>query len=166
MRLLDPSGKQIGIVDTSEAIRQARELNLDLVEIAPKAQPPVAKITDFKKLKYEESKKERSAKKKTRQIETKEIWLGPLMSEHDLKVRVGHAQEFLKLGDRVKLTVKFGGREIVHPEYGFKTLERAVDMLVETGEKDSEPRLVGRNLSLSMKPTKGKIHEKEDKENS
>ena len=90
-----------------EARKKSRDEDLDLVEIAPKANPPVVRIVDFKKFKYEEAKKERVAKKKTREVDTKEIWLGPLMSEHDLKIRVDQARSFLTIGDRVKLTVKF-----------------------------------------------------------
>jgi translation initiation factor IF-3 len=127
---------------------------LDLVEIAPKAEPPVVRIIDFKKFKYEESKKERTSKKKTREAETKEIWLGPLISKHDLEVRIEQTKAFLDKGDRVKLTVKFGGREIVHPEFGYKVLEKVATALEDSGEKDSEPKLVGRNLSFNLKPKK------------
>lgn len=152
--MIDNEGKQIGVVGIDEARKKSKQLNLDLVEIAPKADPPVARIVDFKKFKYEESKKERVARKKTREVDTKEIWLGPLISPHDLQVRTGQARTFLTSGDRVKLTVKFGGREIVHPEFGFKVLDEAAEILSDVCEKDSEPKLIGRNLSLSLKPMK------------
>lgn len=136
----------------SQALNSAREKSLDLVEIAGKADPPVVRIVNFKKFKYEESKREHSARKKTREIQTKEIWLGPLISDHDLETRIEHAKHFLKNGDRVKLTVKFSGREIIHPEFGHQVLKKAVELLAHLGEKDSEPRMMGRALSLSLKP--------------
>ena len=123
-----------------------------MVEIAAKAEPPVVRIVDFKKFKYEESKKERISKRKTKETDTKEIWLGPLISEHDLAIRIEQAKNFLNAGDRVKLTVKFAGREIAHPEFGFKVLEKAVSELESAGVKDGEPKLVGRTLSLSIQP--------------
>lgn len=147
-------------MEIEEARKKAQAVGLDLVEIAPKANPPVVRIIDFKKFKYEESKKDRVAKKKTRDIETKEIWLGPLISDHDLNNRMYQAKSFLKNGDRVKLTVKFGGREITHPEFGHKVLEKAVNILSDEGEKDSEIKLIGRNMNLSIKPKKISHEEK------
>lgn len=139
---------------------------MDLVEISPKANPPVAKIVDFKKFKYEEAKKERSARKKVRQTGTKEIWLGPLMSDHDLEVRLNRAREFLTIGDRVKLTVKFRGREITHPEFGHKVLNISAEKLADIAQKDTEPKLIGRKLSMSLKPVKGSRHEAKNQKNS
>lgn len=143
------------MVDLTQAQKKAHEANLDLVEIAPRADPPVVRILDFKKFKYEESKKERVAKKKIKQATTKEIWLGPLMGGHDLEVRSQQARHFLTEGDRVKFTVKFGGREIVHPEFGYKILDKMKGKISEYGDPDGEPRFVGRNLSLHFKPRKG-----------
>ena len=159
LRLIDQSGKQVGIVSIEEARKKSAEADLDLVEISPKADPPVAKIVDFKKFKYEEAKKERAARKKVRRTGTKEIWLGPLMSDHDLEVRLNRAREFLTIGDRVKLTVKFGGREITHPEFGHKVLNTAAEKLTDISERDSEPKLMGRRLTMSLKPTKGNKNE-------
>lgn len=164
--MLDKDGKQIGVLDIAEARKRTRELDLDLVEIAPKAKPPVVKIVDFKKFKYEESKKEREAKKKTREVATKEIWLGPFISENDLKTRTQQARAFLVAGDRVKLTVKFRGRQMRHPKFGYGILEVAVKNLADVGEKDSEPKLVGRRLTLSIRPQKGSKHETKNEENS
>lgn len=127
---------------------------MDLVEISPKADPPVVRIVDFKKFKYEEAKKERLARKNTHQTETKEIWLGPLIGQNDFENRIRRAKEFLEEGDRVKLTVKFSGREMQHPEFGHKVLNNAKDSLVELAEADGEPKFLGRNLSLAFKPTK------------
>ena len=155
MRLIDREGKQVGIVSIQEAREKARNESLDLVEIAPKANPPVVRVVDFKKFKYEEAKRERTAKRKTKEATTKEIWLGPLMSEHDLQVRTDQTRHFLSGGDRVKLTVKFGGREIIHPEFGYKILKSLEEKLSDISERDGEARLVGRNLSLSLKYKKG-----------
>ena len=152
--MIDKESKQIGVVDIEEARKRSRQEGLDLVEIAPKANPPVVRIIDFKKFKYEESKKERTNKKKTKEVGTKEVWLGPLISEHDMKVRTQQARTFLESGNRVKLTVKFGGREIAHPEFGYKVLDKVSNMLADCSEHDSQPKFVGRNLNLSLKPRK------------
>lgn len=154
MRLLGPDNKQIGVVSLEEALKQARESGLDLVEVASQADPPVARVIDFKKFKYEESKRERLARSKTHETATKEIWLGPLIGQHDLENRLRRAKEFLENGDRVKLTVKFSGREMAHPEFGHQVLKKAAETLVELGNPAGESRFLGRNLSLSFNPTK------------
>ena len=130
----------------SEAIGKAQKESLDVVEVASKANPVVVKIIDFKKFKYEEAKKERQARRKT-----KEIWLGPLISDHDLETRLRQSEEFFSKGDRVKFTVKFTGRQMTHTELGFKLMEKVEEALTDRAEKDGEPRLLGRNLSLSFK---------------
>jgi len=152
VRLIDSSSKQIGVVSIEEARKMALEAGLDLIEIAANAKPPVAKIVDFKKFKYEEAKKERLAKRKTHETDTKEVWLGPLIGKHDLETRINRAKEFLGDGDRVKLTVRFSGREMAHPEFGHRVLQKSEEMLSETGSRDGEARFVGRNLSLSFSP--------------
>ena len=146
--------KQIGVVSLEEAQNQARKQELDLVEISPKADPPVVRIVDFKKFKYEEAKRERVARRNTHETETKEIWLGPLISPHDLENRLRRAKEFLGEGDRVKLTVKFSGREMQHPEFGHEVLNKAKEKLAGLAETDGEARFLGRNLSLAFRPTK------------
>jgi len=150
--LLGVDNKQIGVVKIEEALKKAKDLGLDLVEISPNAEPPVVRIVDFKKFKYEESKRERLAKKKTHETETKEIWLGPLISPHDLDIRLRRAKEFFSEGDRVKLTVKFSGREMLHPEFGHDVLSKAKELLKEVAEPDGEAKFLGRNLSLAFKP--------------
>lgn len=112
------------------------------------------KIVDFKKFKYIEAKKEREAKRKTKEIETKEIWLSPNISDHDLNIRLEKAKNFLKSGDRVKLTVRFAGRQIAHPELAHKIINKSMEIISEIGEKDGEPKMVGRALSLNVKPIK------------
>ena len=119
------------------------------MEIAKEAKPPVVKIVDFKKFKYTEAKKDRAARKKT-----KEIWLSPTISEHDLDIRLSRAKGFLLVGDRVKLTVKFAGRQITHPELAYNILNKSLDILSPVGEKGSEPKMAGRALSMNIKPVK------------
>ncbi len=138
----------------TEALEKARLQDLDLVEINEKAVPPIVKIVDFKKFKYEEAKKERLAKRNTHETDTKEIWLGPLIGKHDLENRLGRALEFLKEGDRVKLTVKFSGREMNHPEFGHEVLKKSKEFLAEVGEPSGESKFFGRNLALSFNPVK------------
>lgn len=154
MRALDEGGKQIGIMKLSEALAKARDLGLDVIEVTAKAKPPVVKIVDFKKFKYEESKKEREAKKKTKETQTKEIWLGPTISDHDLDTRLRQSEEFFEKGDRVKFTVKFTGRQMAHRELGYNLLEKVEQSLIEKAEKDGEPKFISRKLSLSFKPKK------------
>lgn len=146
--------KQVGVVLIEKALEEARQLGLDLVEISGNADPPVVRIVDFKKFKYEESKKDRLARKNVHHTGTKEIWLGPLIGKHDLENRLRRAQEFLEEGNRVKLTVKFSGREMNHPEFGHEVLNKSKALLNEIGEADGFPKFMGRNLSLSFNPVK------------
>ncbi|OGY28576.1 MAG: translation initiation factor IF-3 [Candidatus Woykebacteria bacterium RIFCSPHIGHO2_12_FULL_43_10] len=154
LRVIGADGKQIGILDRQKALDTAKENGLDLVEIAPSAKPPVAKIIDFQKFKYEESKKERLSKKKTRETDTKEIWLGPLIGNHDLKTRLERAKEFLTSGDRVKLSVRFSGREMAHPEFGHDVLKRSTEYLKEIATQERAPKFEGRNLTAIYAPIK------------
>lgn len=125
-----------------------------MVEIAPTAKPPVAKIVDFKKFKYEEAKKERLARRKTKETETKEVWLGPHISEHDLEIRLGRAKEFLSEGDRVKLSVRFSGREMAYPEFGHQVLAKSKEKLADIAKMEYNPKFEGRNLTATFVPVK------------
>lgn len=154
VRVIGFDNKQVGVLKIEEAIEMARKDSFDLVEIAGNAKPPVVRIVDFKKFKYEEAKKERLSKRKTRETDTKEIWLGPLIGTHDLENRLNRAKEFLESGDRVKLTVKFSGREMNHPEFGREVLKKSLETLAEIAEPASEPRFFGRNLTQSFNPIK------------
>ncbi len=138
----------------TEALEEARKQEMDLVEITGNANPPVVRIVDFKKFKYEEAKRERLARKKTHETDTKEIWLGPLIGQHDLENRLKRAQEFLENGDRVKLTVKFSGREMNHPEFGHEVLKKSKLFLTEVGEQSGDAKFFGRNLAMSFNPVK------------
>jgi translation initiation factor IF-3 len=123
LRVLDSEGKQIGILDKNQALERAREEGLDLVEIAPMAKPPVARIIDFKKFLYQEEKKKREEKRKAKVSETKEVRLGPFIEEHDLNVMVGRVREFLTNNDKVRLVVRFKGRQMAHPEFGHQVID-------------------------------------------
>ena len=145
MRLLDEDGKQIGVVTKLEALQKAKELGIDVVEIAPKAKPPVAKLIDFKKFKYQEAKKERESRKNQKNVGVKEIRLRPFIGRHDFDTRLAQAKEFLADGNQVKISVFFRGREIMRKEFGFPVMKRFVDA-IEAVRVVREPHLEGRNL--------------------
>lgn len=152
--MIGPDGKQFGILTKEEALQKARELELDLIEIAPQADPPVARITDFQKFRYEESKKERGSKKGG-EGGLKELWLSPRIEEHDLKVRTDRTQEFLDKGYKVKFTVKFRGREMGHQELGYKVLQEALNILGNKVAVEREAKFEGRRLSMIIGKVKG-----------
>lgn len=131
-------------------MEKARELGQDLIEIAPNADPPVAKISDFQKFRYEENKKERASKKGTSAGELKELWLSPRIAEHDLKVRLARTEEFLKDGHKVKLTVRFKGREMAHQELGYQVLQEALSLLGDNAAVEREAKMEGRKLSVIL----------------
>ncbi|MBI2404876.1 translation initiation factor IF-3 [Candidatus Gottesmanbacteria bacterium] len=124
IRLLDEEGKQIGVVSKIEALQRAKELNIDVVEIAPNAKPPVAKLIDFKKFKYQEAKKEREARKNQKSVGVKEVRLRPFIGQHDFDTRLSQAKDFLAEGNQVKVTIFFRGREITRKEFGFDVMKR------------------------------------------
>lgn len=137
-----------------EALEKAKELEMDLIEIAAQADPPVARIFDFQKFRYEESKKDRGSKK-TGDGGLKELWLSPRIEEHDLKVRLDRTREFLDGGHKVKLTVKFKGREMAHQELGHRVLQEALELLGDKAAVEGEPRFEGRRLSMIVTKIKG-----------
>ncbi len=154
MRILDSKGESPGVLTRDEALAKAKELGLDLIEIAPNADPPVARICNFQKFRYEENKKERAARKGSSEGSLKELWLSPRIAEHDLQVRLSKTEEFLKEGHKVKLTVKFKGREMAHPEIGRQVLQEALEKLGDKVTIDREPKFEGRKLSLIITKTK------------
>lgn len=173
LRVLGSDGKQIGILTKAQALEQARDQGLDLVEIAPAAKPPVAKIIDFKKFLYQEEKKKREEKKNAKTSETKEVRLGPFMSDNDLGVMTRRAREFLQNGDKVRLVVVFNGRQVTHPEFGHKVLDKVIAQLSDTSKVERDRRLEGRKLMILISPEKRrpeiltegkKQNEKENKE--
>ncbi len=145
LRLLDEEGKQIGVVSKLEALQKAKELNIDVVEIAPKAIPPVAKLIDFKKFKYQEAKKDRESRKNQKNVGVKEIRLRPFIGQHDFDTRRAKALEFLDNGNQLKLSVFFKGREITRKEFGFAVMKRFITSL-ESVKIAREPHMEGRTL--------------------
>jgi translation initiation factor IF-3 len=152
VRLIGPDGEQVGIVGVPEALEYADKLNLDLVEVAPMATPPVCKVMDFGKYRYEQEQKAKEARKHQTTISIKEIKLRPKIDDHDFNTKKGHVERFLKKGDKVKLTIMFRGRELVHPHLGERLLRRMADDLAEIGDVESEPNLDGRNMVMMLGP--------------
>ena len=156
MRLVGPNGEQVGIVRVEDALRLAAEADLDLVEVAPMARPPVAKLMDFGKFKYEAALKAREARKNQVNTVIKEIKLRPKIDPHDYGTKKGHVERFLKAGDKVKVTIMFRGREQSRPELGFRLLQRLAEDITELGYVESSPKQDGRNMVMVLAPTKKK----------
>lgn len=150
--LIDKEGNKVGIVPLKEALEQAREADLDLVEISPNVKPPVCKILDYGKFRFEKEKKEREARKKQKKIETKEIRLQPGIDSHDYGFKLEHIKNFLAHGDKVKITIRFKGRQMAHTELGRDILLRYKADLVEFGVIDSEPVFEGKSMSMLVAP--------------
>jgi translation initiation factor IF-3 len=154
LRIIDEEGKQIGIFITREALRIAGEKGLDLILISPQADPPVAKIADWGKFKYEKTKEEKELRKSQKAQALKEIKLTPKIGEHDLNVRINRIREFLEKKYKIKVTVRFRGRDVVHKELGFEVLKRLVDGVAETGVPDAPPKFEGKQLAQIIVPKK------------
>jgi translation initiation factor IF-3 len=152
VRLIDDNGKQLGIVPTVEAIRMAKEQELDLVEVSPKTNPPVCKIMDYGKFKYQLAKKAQEAKKKQTVIQIKEMKLGLKIQEHDLMFKIKHIREFLDDGCKVKVIVMFKGREILHKDMGEKLTKRIIDAIKDIGDLEQKPKFDGRNIVMVIAP--------------
>ena len=156
VRLVGPNGEQVGIVRVEDALRLAQEADLDLVEVAPTARPPVCKLMDFGKYKYEAALKERAARKNQINTVIKEIKLRPKIDPHDYGTKKGHVVRFLNAGDKVKVTIMFRGREQSRPELGFRLLQRLAEDVAELGFVESSPKQDGRNMIMVLGPTKKK----------
>lgn len=164
LRVIDSKGEQLGIMTKNQALEKAKELGQDLIEIGPNVVPPVAKIADFQKFRYEENKKERASKKGSAAGGLKELWLSPRIAEHDLKVRLAKTEQFLKEGHKVKLTVKFKGREMAHQENGHQVLQEALTLLGDKVTVEREPKFEGRKLSMIV--GKGKANKPSEVQNA
>lgn len=152
VRLISPEGEQLGIVPTRQALEMARERNLDLVEVAPQARPPVCKLMDYNRWKYEQQKRQREAKKKQRVQDVKELKMRPSIDEHDFNVKLRNARRFLVEGDKVKAVIMFRGREIVHLGIGQRVLERLYEGIKDLGAIERPPKLEGRNMVMVIAP--------------
>ena len=160
MRLVGHDGAQIGVVETRDALSQARALDLDLVEVAPQADPPVCRIMDYGKYKYERDIRQKEARKKQSRVEVKEIKFRPKIDRHDYATKKGHVERFLKAGAKVKITIMFRGREMAHTDLGRKILDQLISELGDTIVVESMPKQEGRNMIMVIAPTKKQIEAK------
>ena len=162
MRLVGPSGEQVGVVRVEDALRLAEEASLDLVEVAPDARPPVCKLMDYGKFKYESAMKARDARRNQANTQLKEIQFRPKIDEHDYATKMGHVKRFLEGGDKVKCIVRFRGREQSRPELGIRLLQRVAEETDDLGNIESHPRQDGRNMVMVLAPTRKKAEVKSD----
>ena len=150
--VIGPEGEQLGILSKQDALAAAAEAGLDLVEVAPNATPPVCRIMDFGKFKYQQSKKAQQAKKKQKVIQVKELKVRPKTDEHDLETKAKHARRFLEEGNKIKVTVRFRGREIVHPDRGEMVLKKLMELLQGFATVESPPKMEGRTMVMVVTP--------------
>ncbi|MEW6309268.1 MAG: translation initiation factor IF-3 [Bacillota bacterium] len=153
VRVVSETGEQLGIMMLRDALRVAAERNLDLVEVAPTARPPVCRIMDYGRFKYEQAKRDRESRKKQHSVRIKEVQMRPTIEDHDFDVWVKRGERFLREGDKVKVVIKFRGREIHHPELGKQVCERFVQELSKFCTIERPPRVEGRNMILILAPT-------------
>ena len=154
VRLIDDEGNQVGVLKTPDALRFAQERDLDLVEVAPEARPPVCRILDYSKYKYEQAQKVKQARKHQQQITIREIKFRPKIAQHDYDTKKGHVERFLRHKDKVKVTIMFRGREVTHPERGTMILDRLAEELGELGVVEQRPMQEGRNMTMMLAPSK------------
>ncbi len=152
LRVIGEDGSQLGILTLAEALTKAEQSGLDLVEIAPSADPPVCKIIDYGKYRYQLTKKEREQKKTQHQVKVKEIKIKPNTDDHDLTVKTKHAREFLVKGNKVRVTCMFRGREMMHPEIGMRAVQRMCEGMTDIATPEAPPKMFGRNLSVILAP--------------
>ena len=165
MRLIGPDGSQVGIRSTADALTLARELDLDLVEVASQANPPVCRIMDYGKFKYEEAQKAKESRKKTSHVTVKEVKFRPKIGKGDFDTKVRHMHDFLADGHKVKVTLQFRGREMAHPELGSRILDAVLEQLGELAKVETQARLEGRNMTMVLSPDKKAVPKKSsDKE--
>jgi translation initiation factor IF-3 len=152
VRIIDPEGKQLGIMPIAEALRTAANYELDLVEVSPKSDPPVCRIMDYGKFKYQQQKKAHDAKKKQALVRIKEVKMRPKTEEHDFQFKLRHIEKFLKEGDKTKVTIVFRGRELAHPDLGRNMIHRIAEEAKEWGRVEQEPKFEGRNFVMILAP--------------
>lgn len=155
VRLIDEEGKQLGVVATGEALELARERDLDLVEVAPTAQPPVCRIADFGKHKYQQAKREREARKKHKGTEVRLLRMRPQIGDHDLQIKLRKLRELLSEGNKVRISLRFRGREMSRPEMGTKVLNRMAQELADVAQAEAPPRREGRMMNMMLAPKPG-----------
>jgi translation initiation factor IF-3 len=153
---VDADGTQVGVVPLAQALRRARELDLDLVEVAPQAEPPVCRIMDWGKAKYEQEQKQKEARKRQSQISVKEIKMRPKISDNDYRTKSGHVRRFLNDGAKVRASIMFRGREMSHTELGLRLLDRLAEDMSELATIEASPKVDGRNMVMVLAPVKQK----------
>jgi translation initiation factor IF-3 len=161
VRLINESGEQVGVVPTPEALDYARERDLDLVEVAPNSKPPVVRVLDYSKYRYEQEQKAKAARKHQQQVNVREIKLRPKIAQHDYETKRGHVQRFLRNQDKVKVTIMFRGREQSHPERGRALLDRLLHDVSDIASVEQEPLQEGRNMTMLLAPNRAASQEKE-----
>jgi translation initiation factor IF-3 len=154
VRLIDETGQQVGVMRTDEALRYAQSRDLDLVEVAAEARPPVCRVLDYSKYKYEQAQKQKAARKHQQQITIREIKFRPKIAEHDYSTKKGHVERFLRHKDKVKITIMFRGREVTHPERGVMILDRLAEDLGDLAVVEQRPIQDGRNMTMLLGPSK------------
>ncbi len=154
VRLVGADGEQVGIVSRDDALERARDADLDLVEVAPQADPPVCRLLDYSKYKYEQEQKAKAARKHQQQVNVREIKLRPKIADHDYETKKGHVVRFLRQHDKVKVTIMFRGREQAHPERGRMLLDRLFTDIEELATIEQEPEQEGRNMTMLLAPTR------------
>ncbi len=159
VRLIGDDGSQVGVLKIEEALRYAQERELDLVEVAPEARPPVCRVLDYSKYKYEQEQKQKAARKHQQQITVREIKFRPKIAQHDYDTKKSHVTRFLKQQDKVKVTIMFRGREVTHPERGEMILTRLADELAELAVVEQRPIQDGRNMTMMLAPGKAVAEE-------
>ncbi|HWK17144.1 MAG TPA: translation initiation factor IF-3 [Solirubrobacteraceae bacterium] len=164
VRLVGEDGKQIGVIKTPDALRYAQERDLDLVEVAPDARPPVCRVLDYSKYKYEQAQKQKAARKHQQQITIREIKFRPKIAQNDYDTKKGHVTRFLKGKDKVKITIMFRGREVTHPERGTALLDRLAGELADIAVIEQSPLQDGRNMTMMLAPSKAILAGEQDKE--
>lgn len=152
VRVIDSDGSQLGIMSSKDALNMAVSKNLDLVKIAPQATPPVCKIMDYGKYRFELAKKEKESRKNQKVVSIKEVRVSPTIDSHDFNTKVNHAKKFLTSGDKVKVTVRFRGREVKHSQLGEAILQRFADSIADVGNVDKQPKLEGKNMTMFVVP--------------
>jgi translation initiation factor IF-3 len=154
VRLIGDDGEQVGVIPTEQALAYAQERDLDLVEVAPDAKPPVCRVLDYSKYKYEQEQKQKAARKHQQQINVREIKFRPKIAQHDYDTKKGHVERFLRNQDKVKVTIMFRGREVAHPERGERILTQLADELAELAVVEQFPQQDGRNMTMLLAPTR------------
>jgi len=163
VRLIGPDGSQVGVRLTADALVLARELDLDLVEVAPLSNPPVCRIMDYGKFRYEEAQKAKESRKKTTHVTVKEVKFRPKIGKGDFDTKVRHMRDFLEDGHKVKVTLQFRGREVAHPELGSKILDAALEQLGALAKVETQARLEGRNMTMVLSPDKKPVKKSTDR---